>query len=158
MRRLLSLLIIIGILLAGAFLTAQVAGGGRLLQVDDILPPEASVFTVTPDQRLALLGVVFAVGAVTFGMGATLAVAVNLLDKAYRRAMAEEAAAPAMAEVISPEELGIHLPAPSIAPFVVGLGAMLLLVGILVPPFLFVGLLVLLVGVISWAARARESH
>ena len=158
MRRLISLIVVIGILLGGAFITSQVAGGERLLAFDDILDPEASVFVVTPDQRLLLLGVIIAVGAVTFGMGATLAIAVNLLDKAYHQAMFEEAPAEALVEILSAEDLGIHLPAPSIAPLIVGLGALLIAVGILVPPVIFVGLIVLLLGVGGWAVQTGASH
>lgn len=158
MRRLTSLVVVIGVLIAGAFITSQVAGGGPLLAFDDILDPEASVFVATADQRLLLLGAVVAAGAVTFGMGITLAVAVNLLDKAYHQAMVEQAPAEALAEILSAEDLGIHLPAPSIAPLIVGLGAMLIAFGLLMPPLIIVGLIVLLLGVGGWAARATNSH
>lgn len=158
MRRVASLLVVIAVLLAGAYLTSQVARGVRLLPTDSVVPPEASVLAVTPDQRLALLGVIVAVGIVTFGMGATIAIGVSLLDRAYHRAMAEEAPAMAMAHVPTPEELGIHLPAPSITPLIVAFGAMLVALGILVTPFLILGGLVLLFGIVSWVARARESH
>jgi len=51
----------------------------------------------------------------------------------------------------APPHEEIHLPAPSLAPFVVGLGAALLLVGIVVPPLLAVGGVLTLGGLLSMA-------
>jgi hypothetical protein len=50
----------------------------------------------------------------------------------------------------TPEQARIHLPPPSLAPIIVALGAALALIGVLVRPMLFVGLLVLLIGVGGW--------
>ncbi len=51
-----------------------------------------------------------------------------------------------------PDEDEIHLPSPSLAPFIVGLGAVLVLVGLLVPPLLAVGGVVTLVGLLRMAS------
>jgi hypothetical protein len=44
----------------------------------------------------------------------------------------------------------IHLPPPSIAPLIVATGITLTAVGLLVPPLLIVGALVLVIGLAMW--------
>jgi hypothetical protein len=60
---------------------------------------------------------------------------------------------------------GVHMPSPSIAPFVLGLGFCIALVGVIVHPvILVVGLLWILAGAIAWIriglleARAAAAH
>lgn len=49
-----------------------------------------------------------------------------------------------------PEHEEIHLPPPSIAPLIVATGIALTAVGLLVPPLLIVGALVLVIGLAMW--------
>jgi hypothetical protein len=65
-----------------------------------------------------------------------------------------------------PRELaGVHMPSPSIAPFVLGLGFCIVFLGLITSPvILVVGLLWMLAGAIAWIriglleARAAEAH
>jgi hypothetical protein len=83
-RRVISLGFVITLLLVGAYLTAQSARGVSLLRPSNPLPPEASVFLVTPGQKVTLVVVIVVVGVVTLGIGAALAIGMRLLDKSCR--------------------------------------------------------------------------
>jgi hypothetical protein len=84
-RRVISLGFVIVLLLVGAYLTTQSARGISLLSPSDRLSPEASVFVVTPGQKVTLVAVAVAVGAAVFGMATALAIGMRLLDKSCRR-------------------------------------------------------------------------
>jgi hypothetical protein len=89
-RRTVALFFVFGLLLVGALLTAQAAREGVLLKPYDVLSPEASVFIVTPDQKVMLVGISAAVTVVAVGLGLACGIGVRLLDKAHRQAVSKD--------------------------------------------------------------------
>lgn len=88
LQHLISLVIIVGVLLGGAYITSLV-GQEQTPGADDVLSPEASVYVATPDQRLTLFLIIVGVIVATFGAAVVLALVVSYLDKAYRQAQGE---------------------------------------------------------------------
>ena len=91
MKRFASTLIpVIALMVAGGILTmlSQQGSVPGLLSDPKPLPPEASVFAVTPDQLGPLMIIVVVAGVLTGGIGIGLAVVVSVVDKMYRRSLA----------------------------------------------------------------------